>query len=173
MQAHAKARPIARAHALATDSSRQEAWELYNDKVMDHFTNPRNVGDIPDADGVGQVGNPVCGDIMRIAIKVEDGVIKDIRFKTFGCGAAIATSSMVTEMVKGKSLKEALDVSNRGVAEALGGLPPAKMHCSNLAADALHLAIKDYVEKHGVEGSGIDPDSIVVEEHDHGDEADS
>ena len=118
---------------------------MYNDKVMDHFTNPRNVGDIPDADGVGQVGNPVCGDIMRIAIKVENGVIQDIKFKTFGCGAAIATSSMVTEMVKGKSLKDALDVSNKAVAEALGGLPPVKMHCSNLAADALHLAIKDYI----------------------------
>jgi len=146
---------------------------LYNDKVMDHFTNPRNVGDIPDADGVGQVGNPVCGDIMRIAIKVKDGVIQDIKFKTFGCGAAIATSSMVTELVKGKSIREALDISNRAVAEALGGLPPVKMHCSNLAADALHLAIKDYVEKHGGDELGIDPSSIVVEEHGHGDEADA
>ena len=110
---------------------------------------------------------------MRIAIKVKDGVIQDIKFKTFGCGAAIATSSMVTELVKGKSIREALDISNRAVAEALGGLPPVKMHCSNLAADALHLAIKDYVEKHEGDELGIDPSSIVVEEHGHGDEADA
>lgn len=141
---------------------------MYNDRVMNHFINPRNVGDIPDADGVGQVGNLVCGDIMRIAIKVEDGVIQDVKFKTFGCAAAIATSSMVTEMVKGKSLKDALDISNKDVAEALGGLPPVKMHCSNLAADALHLAIKDYVEKHGGDELGIDPASIVVAEHGRG-----
>ncbi|MCR4426793.1 MAG: Fe-S cluster assembly scaffold protein NifU [Firmicutes bacterium] len=138
---------------------------MYTDKVMDHFTNPRNVGDIPDADGVGQVGNPVCGDIMRIAIKVKDGSIEDIKFKTFGCGAAIATSSMVTEMVKGKTLSEALEISNRAVAEALGGLPPNKMHCSNLAADALHLAIKDYLEKGGAPDLGIDSRSITVEDH--------
>lgn len=120
---------------------------MYSEKVMDHFMNPRNVGEIPDADGVGQVGNPVCGDIMKIFIKVKDNVIEDIKFKTFGCGAAIATSSMVTEMVKGKTIDEALRVSNRQVAEALGGLPPQKMHCSNLAADALHAAIKDYLSK--------------------------
>jgi nitrogen fixation NifU-like protein len=117
---------------------------MYNEKVMDHFSNPRNVGEIPDADGVGTVGNPVCGDIMKIFIKVRDNIIDDIKFKTFGCGAAIATSSMVTEMVKGKSLDEALKVNNKQVAEALGGLPPIKMHCSNLAADALHEAINDY-----------------------------
>ncbi|HHV19744.1 MAG TPA: Fe-S cluster assembly scaffold protein NifU [Thermoanaerobacterales bacterium] len=117
---------------------------MYNEKVMDHFSNPRNVGEIPDADGVGTVGNPVCGDIMKIFIKVKDNTIEDIKFKTFGCGAAIATSSMVTEMVKGKSLDEALKVNNKLVAEALGGLPPVKMHCSNLAADALHEAINDY-----------------------------
>ena len=117
---------------------------MYNEKVMDHFSNPRNVGEIPDANGVGTVGNPVCGDIMKIFIKVKDNIIEDIKFKTFGCGAAIATSSMVTEMVKGKSLDEALKVSNKQVAEALGGLPPVKMHCSNLAADALHEAINDY-----------------------------
>lgn len=122
---------------------------MYNEKVMDHFTNPRNVGDIPNADGVGEVGNPVCGDIMRIAIKVDDDRIKDIKFRTFGCGAAIATSSMVTELVKGKTLDEALDISNRTVAEALGGLPPVKMHCSNLAADALHKAIDDYRSRNG------------------------
>lgn len=123
---------------------------MYNEKVMDHFTNPRNVGDIPNADGVGEVGNPVCGDIMRIAIKVKDDRIEDIKFKTFGCGAAIATSSMVTELVKGKTLDEALAISNRTVAEALGGLPPVKMHCSNLAADALHKAIDDYRQRHGL-----------------------
>ena len=117
---------------------------MYNEKVMDHFSNPRNVGEIPDANGVGTVGNPVCGDIMKIFIKVKDNIIEDIKFKTFGCGAAIATSSMVTEMVKGKSLDEALKVNNKQVAEALGGLPPVKMHCSNLAADALHEAINDY-----------------------------
>ena len=120
---------------------------LYSDKVMDHFKNPRNVGEIPDADGVGEVGNAKCGDIMRIYLKVKDNVIEDVKFKTFGCGAAIATSSMVTEMVIGKTLEDALEISNQAVAEALGGLPPAKMHCSNLAADALHEAIKDYMSK--------------------------
>lgn len=123
---------------------------MYNEKAMDHFSNPRNVGEIPDADGVGTVGNPVCGDIMKIYIKVKDNIIEDIKFKTFGCGAAIATSSMVTEMVKGKSIDEALKINNKQVAEALGGLPPIKMHCSNLAADALHEAIKDYKKKVGV-----------------------
>lgn len=122
---------------------------MYTEKVMDHFTNPRNVGEISDANGIGEVGNAKCGDIMRIYLKVEDDIIKDVKFKTFGCGAAIATSSMVTEMVKGKNLDEALKISNQAVAEALGGLPPAKMHCSNLAADALHEAIKDYIEKKG------------------------
>lgn len=122
---------------------------MYTEKVMDHFTNPRNVGEIGDANGIGEVGNAKCGDIMRIYLKVDDDVIKDIKFKTFGCGAAIATSSMVTEMVMGKTLDEALKISNQAVAEALGGLPPAKMHCSNLAADALHEAIKDYIEKKG------------------------
>lgn len=120
---------------------------MYSEKVMDHFENPRNVGEIPDADGIGQVGNPTCGDIMRIYIKVNDGVISDIKFKTFGCGAAIATSSMVTELVKGKTIEEALKISNKTVAEALGGLPPQKMHCSNLAADALHAAIEDYYRR--------------------------
>lgn len=120
---------------------------MYTEKVMDHFENPRNVGEIENPDGVGQVGNPTCGDIMKIYLKVKDNVIEDVKFKTFGCGAAIATSSMVTEMVKGKSLDEALKISNKMVAEALGGLPPKKMHCSNLAADALHAAIQDYVSK--------------------------
>lgn len=120
---------------------------MYTEKVMEHFENPRNVGEIPDADGVGQVGNPTCGDIMKIYLKVENDIITDIKFKTFGCGAAIATSSMVTELAKGKTIDEALQLSNKAVAEALGGLPPKKMHCSNLAADALHAAIKDYREK--------------------------
>jgi nitrogen fixation NifU-like protein len=121
---------------------------MYTEKVMDHFTNPRNVGEIADAHGIGEVGNAKCGDIMRIYLKVNDeDIIEDVKFKTFGCGAAIATSSMVTELVKGKTLKEALEISNKAVAEALGGLPPAKMHCSNLAADALHEAIKDLMEK--------------------------
>jgi len=120
---------------------------MYSEKVMDHFSNPRNVGEIEDANGVGEVGNASCGDIMKIFLKVEDNVIKDIKFKTFGCGAAIATSSMVTEMAMGKTLEEALELTNQAVAEALDGLPAAKMHCSNLAADALHEAIKNYMEK--------------------------
>ncbi|AEG61381.1 Fe-S cluster assembly scaffold protein NifU [Desulforamulus ruminis] len=120
---------------------------MYSEKVMDHFTSPRNVGEIENADGVGQVGNPSCGDIMKISLKIEDNIIKDIKFKTFGCGAAVATSSMVTEMAKGKTLEEALQITNKSVAEALEGLPPAKMHCSNLAADALKAAIEDYMKK--------------------------
>ena len=125
---------------------------MYTDLVMEHFTNPRNVGEIEDADGVGQIGNPVCGDVMRISIAVDDrDHIADVKFKTFGCGAAVATSSMVTEMVMGMSLAEAADISNKAVAEALGGLPPNKMHCSNLAADALHLAIQDFLVKSGRE----------------------
>jgi len=119
---------------------------MYSDKVMDHFSNPRNVGEIENADGVGEVGNASCGDIMKIYLKVENDVIKDVKFKTFGCGAAIATSSMVTEMAIGKTIDEALELTNAAVAQALDGLPPAKMHCSNLAADALHEAIKNYKE---------------------------
>ncbi len=121
---------------------------MYSDKVMDHFTNPRNVGDMPDADGVGQEGNPTCGDAMKIYIKVKDGIITDAKFKTFGCGAAIAVSSMVTEMVKGKTLDEAYAMSKEAVAAELGGLPPQKMHCSNLGADALRKAIEDYKSRH-------------------------
>lgn len=119
----------------------------YTEKVMEHFENPRNVGSIPDADGVGEVGNAKCGDIMKIYLKVENDIIQDVKFKTFGCGAAIATSSMVTELVKGKTLEEALKITNEAVAEALDGLPPVKMHCSNLAADAMHAAIADYMKK--------------------------
>lgn len=120
---------------------------MYSEKVMDHFRNPRNVGEIPDADGVGTVGNPVCGDMMTVYIKVKDNRIADIKFKTFGCGAAVATSSMVTELAKGKTLDEAMKITRADVAEHLGGLPPIKMHCSNLAADALHSAIDDYRKK--------------------------
>ncbi len=120
---------------------------IYSDKVMDHFQNPRNVGEIPDADAVGTVGNAACGDIMKIFIKVADGRIVDAKFKTFGCGAAIATSSMVTEMVKGKSIEEALTITKQQVAEALDGLPPIKMHCSNLAADALKAAVNEYLAR--------------------------
>ena len=117
---------------------------MYSDLVMDHFRNPRNMGVIEDADGVGEVGNPTCGDMMRITIKVKDDRLEDVKFQTLGCGAAVATSSMVTEMAIGKTLDEAEEISNKSVAESLGGLPPAKMHCSNLAADGLHKAIEDY-----------------------------
>jgi len=120
---------------------------MYTDKVMEHFRNPRNMGEIPNADGVGTVGNPVCGDLMTMYIKVKDDRIEDIKFKTYGCGAAIATSSMTTELAKGKTLDEAMKITRASVADSLGGLPKAKMHCSNLAADALHAAIEDYREK--------------------------
>jgi nitrogen fixation NifU-like protein len=122
----------------------KEHGSVYSEKVMEHFRNPRNVGEIENADGVGKVGNPVCGDIMELSLDVEDGVIKDAKFRTFGCGAAIATSSMVTELVKGKTIDEALEISNKAVVEALGGLPPVKMHCSVLAEQALRSAIEDY-----------------------------
>ncbi len=124
---------------------------MYTERVMEHFRNPRNMGEMPDADGVGTVGNPVCGDLMNIYIKVEDNKIADIKFKTFGCGAAIATSSMITELAKGKTLEEALKITRGNVAESLGGLPPIKMHCSNLAADGLHAAIEDYLKKREAE----------------------
>jgi nitrogen fixation NifU-like protein len=117
---------------------------MYSEKVLDHFRNPRNVGEIEDADGVGSVGNPVCGDVMSIYIKVKDDMIEDIKFKTFGCGAAIATTSMTTELAKGKTLDEAMTITRQDVADELGGLPPVKMHCSNLAADALYEAIENY-----------------------------
>jgi nitrogen fixation NifU-like protein len=126
---------------------------MYSEKVMDHFTNPRNVGEIEDASGVGTEGNPTCGDLMTIYIKVEDNVITDIKFKTFGCGAAIATSSMITEMAMGKTIEEALKITRNDVAEELEGLPPVKMHCSNLAADALKAAIEDYKKKQAGETS--------------------
>lgn len=119
----------------------------YSEKVLEHFMNPHNVGEIPDADGIGSVGNPVCGDIMKMYIKVENDIIIDAKFKTFGCGAAIATSSMATEMIKGKSIKEALSLTNKAVATALGGLPSVKMHCSVLAEEAVQSAIDDYLKK--------------------------
>ncbi len=119
----------------------------YTEKVMDHFMNPRNVGEIPDADGVGMVGNPTCGDMMAFYIKVEGDRLADVKFKTFGCGAAIAVSSMVSELAKGMTLEEAKKLTNKAVADELGGLPPNKMHCSNLGADALHAAIEDYERK--------------------------
>ncbi|MDZ4655896.1 MAG: Fe-S cluster assembly scaffold protein NifU [Coriobacteriia bacterium] len=124
---------------------------LYSDKVMDHFQNPRNVGVIKDADGVGEVGNPICGDVMKITISVDDDRIDDIMFQTLGCGAAIATSSIVTEMAKGMTLPEAVSISKKQVADELGGLPPAKMHCSVLATDGLKAAVDDYLVKHGRE----------------------
>ena len=128
----------------------------YSEKVMDHFANPRNVGEIEDADGIGEVGNPKCGDIMKMYLKIESGIIKDVKFKTFGCGAAIATSSMATELIKGKSIEEALKVTNRAVMEALDGLPPVKVHCSVLAEQAIKAALSDYYTK-----KGIDPTPIV------------
>ena len=120
---------------------------MYSEKVMDHFSNPRNVGEIEDADGVGEVGNPVCGDMMTIYIKVNDGKLADVKFKTFGCGAAIATSSMITEIAMGLTIEQALEITRDSVADALDGLPPVKLHCSNLAADGLHAAIEDYLNK--------------------------
>lgn len=128
---------------------------MYSEKVMDHFEHPRNVGEIEDANGVGTVGNAKCGDIMRMYLKVENGIIEDVKFKTFGCGAAIATSSMATEMVKGKTLKEALALTNKAVAEALDGLPPVKMHCSLLAEEAIHAAVEDYLKNHPEEAADL------------------
>jgi nitrogen fixation NifU-like protein len=127
---------------------------MYSELVMEHFRNPRNMGSIEDPDGVGEVGNPQCGDMMRITIKVKDNVLDDIKFQTLGCGAAVATSSMITEMAKGKKIDEALEITNKAVAEALGGLPPAKMHCSNLAADGLKAAIDDYRTRQTAEVAG-------------------
>jgi nitrogen fixation protein NifU and related proteins len=137
----------------------------YSEKVMDHFSHPRNVGEIPDASGIGKVGNPVCGDMMELYIKVDNNIITDVKFKTFGCGAAIATSSMVTELVKGKTIEEALKISNKAVADALDGLPPIKMHCSVLAEDALKAAIDDYLKKTTGKGlPGFKPHDDVHED---------
>ena len=128
---------------------------IYSEKVMDHFAHPRNVGEIEDADGVGEVGNAKCGDIMKMYIKVNDGIITDVKFKTFGCGAAVATSSIATEMIKGKKLEDALKLTNKAVMEALDGLPPVKVHCSLLAEEAVHAALWDYAQKHHIEIEGL------------------
>jgi len=125
-----------------------DTYTLYNPTVMEHFMNPRNMGDLKDADGVGEVGAAACGDIMKISLKIKDGKIEDARFKTFGCGSAIASSSMATELIKGRTIAEAMDFSNQEVVDALGGLPPVKIHCSVLAEEALKAALEDYVKKH-------------------------
>ena len=138
---------------------------MYSEKVMDHFMNPRNMGEIENADGVGSVGNAKCGDIMRIFLKInDDGIIEDVKFKTFGCGAAVATSSMATELVIGKSVQEAMQVTNKAVMEALDGLPPVKVHCSLLAEEAIHAALWDYAQKHGIVIEGLDKPVNDIEE---------
>ncbi len=137
---------------------------LYSDKVMDHFQHPRNVGKIDDADGIGEVGNAKCGDIMRMYIKVKDGVITDCKFNTFGCGSAIATSSMATELIKGKPISEALELSNKAVVEALDGLPTHKIHCSVLAEEAVRAAVKDYYDKNGI---AYDPEQFKIHDCEH------
>jgi nitrogen fixation protein NifU and related proteins len=144
----------------------KEDFTMYSAKVMDHFTNPRNVGEIENASGVGTVGNAKCGDIMRIYLDINDeGIIQDVKFKTFGCGAAVATSSMATEMVKGKSVQEALKVTNKAVMEALDGLPPVKVHCSLLAEEAIHAALWDYATKNNIKIEGLEkPKSDISEE---------
>ncbi|MFH1386389.1 MAG: Fe-S cluster assembly scaffold protein NifU [bacterium] len=140
----------------------------YSNKVMEHFKNPHNVGEMENPDGIGHVGNPVCGDIMEMYIKVKDNIITDVKFKTFGCGAAIATSSMATDMIKGKSLEEAISLTNKAVAEALGGLPPIKMHCSVLAEEAVKAAIDDYLKKTTGKGlPGFKPHEEPLEDHGH------
>lgn len=139
---------------------------IYSEKVMDHFTNPRNVGEIENADGIGEVGNAKCGDIMKVYLKVEDNIVVDAKFKTFGCGSAIASSSMATELIKGKSVDEAWTLTNQAVAEALDGLPPIKMHCSVLAEEAIHKAINDYRNKAGLEvWDYVEHDDIHGEVH--------
>ena len=142
----------------------------YSEKVMDHFMNPRNVGELTEPDGIGRIGNPVCGDIMEFQIKVEDDRIADVKFKTFGCGAAIAVSSMVSELAKGKSLEEAMQITNKMVAAELDGLPKNKMHCSNLGADALHKAIVDFRKKRGEQVEDIEEHEHDEEGHRHGEE---
>ncbi len=137
---------------------------MYSEKVMDHFMHPRNVGEIENADGVGTVGNAKCGDIMRIFLKVENDIITDVKFKTFGCGAAVATSSMATELVLGKTVQDALQVTNKAVMEALDGLPPVKVHCSLLAEQAIHAALWDYAQKNGIEIEGLEPPVEDIDE---------
>lgn len=137
---------------------------LYSEKVMDHFMNPRNVGEIEDPSGVGTVGNAKCGDIMKVYLKIENDIIKDAKFKTFGCGAAVATSSMATEMVKGKTVEEALKITNKSVMEALDGLPPVKIHCSLLAEESLHAALWDYAQKNNLTINGLEPPKDDIDE---------
>ena len=137
---------------------------MYSEKVIDHFMNPRNVGEIENADVVGTVGNAKCGDIMRIFLKVENDIITDVKFKTFGCGAAVATSSMATELVLGKTVQDALQVTNKAVMEALDGLPPVKVHCSLLAEQAIHAALWDYAQKNGIEIEGLEPPVEDIDE---------
>lgn len=144
---------------------------MYSDKVLDHFSNPRNMGEIEGASGVGTVGNARCGDIMRMYLDIdEDGIIQDVKFKTFGCGAAVATSSMATDLVKGKTVEEALKVSNKSVAEALDGLPSSKMHCSLLAEEAIHAALWDYAEKHELKIEGLEKPKSDIHEHEEDEE---
>lgn len=144
---------------------------MYTEKVMDHFEHPRNVGEIPDASGVGTVGNAKCGDIMRIYLDIDENqIIRDVKFKTFGCGAAVATSSMATEMVKGKNIQEAMEVTNKAVMEALDGLPPVKVHCSLLAEEAIHAALWDYAQKNGIEIHGLVQPKSDISEHEAGEE---
>lgn len=138
---------------------------MYSEKVLDHFSNPRNVGEISDASGIGTVGNAKCGDIMKVYLKIENDVIEEVKFKTFGCGAAVATTSMATEMVKGKTIEEALQVTNKSVMDALDGLPPAKVHCSLLAEEALHAALWDYAQKSNIVIEGLKPPQ-EVDHHD-------
>lgn len=143
---------------------------IYSEKVMDHFRNPRNVGIIEDANGVGEVGNAKCGDIMRVYLKIEDNKVLDAKFETFGCGSAIASSSMATELIKGKTVEEAWDLTNKAVAEALDGLPPVKMHCSVLAEEAIHKAINDYRKKEGLEAWDFEEHGDDLHDHVHGEE---
>ncbi len=146
---------------------------MYTEKVMDHFTNPRNVGELADANAVGEVGNMKCGDIMKLYLKIsDDGVIEDVKFKTFGCGAAIATSSMSTELIKGKTVEECLQLTNKAIAEALDGLPPVKMHCSVLAEDALKAALLDYKKRTGKDIAISEEDLRDDHDHDHDDHSD-
>ena len=137
---------------------------MYSEKVMDHFSNPRNMGEVPDANAVGQVGNPKCGDIMKMTMKIENGIIQDVKFKTFGCGADVATSIMATELVKGRTVQEAMQVTNKAVMEALDGLPPVKVHCSLLAEEAIHAALWDYAQKNGIKIEGLEKPKSDIHE---------
>lgn len=145
---------------------------MYSEKVMEHFRNPRNVGEIENASGVGEVGNPKCGDIMKMYLQIEDGVIQDVKFRTFGCGSAIASSSMATELIKGKTIEEAMELTNKAVADALDGLPPVKMHCSVLAEQAIKSALLDYQNKSGIAIAGLENFNPDEDPHDHGHEED-